>query len=154
MSEARQALVSAVGSAIQAYQRSTDALDDVAARRLGVNRTDLRCLDWLSAGPLTAGQLTEAIGLSSAATTTLVDRLERRGLVRRLRDDSDRRKVLVEMTDLGQRLAGEIYGPLQVAGAEMLGRYNDDELALLLEVLEASREITDGHRVHIQDDVE
>lgn len=150
MSDPRQALVSSVGAAIQAYQRSTDALDDVAADLLGVNRTDLRCLDWLSEGPMTAGQLTEATGLSSAATTTLLDRLEGKGFVRRLRDAADRRKVPVEMTELGQRLVGEIYGPLARAGAGMVDRYSEAELRLILDVLEASREITDQHRAHIQ----
>jgi DNA-binding MarR family transcriptional regulator len=153
VSDARQALIRAVGSAVQAYQRSTDALDDLAADRLGVNRTDLRCLDWLSDGPMTAGQLTEATGLSSAATTTLLDRLEQKGLVRRLRDAADRRKVLVEMTEQGQRLTGEIYGPLAREGVEMLERYSDDELALVLDVLNASREVTDRHRISIQDRV-
>ena len=78
----RQALIAAVGAATQAFQRSTDAFDDAVADRLGLNRTDLRCLDWLFDGPKSAGQLAAATGLSSAATTTLVDRLERRGLVR------------------------------------------------------------------------
>ena len=57
--------MSAVGWATQAYQRSADALDDAVAR-LGLNRTDLRCLDWLADGPKSAGQLAEATGLSSA----------------------------------------------------------------------------------------
>ena len=102
---------------------------------------------------MTAGQLTEATGLSSAATTTLLDRLEGKGLVRRLRDAADRRKVIVEMTELGQRLSGEIYGPLAGAGAEMLEGYSDAELTLILDVLNTSREITDQHRARIQEKV-
>jgi DNA-binding MarR family transcriptional regulator len=153
VSDSRQALITAVGSAVKAYQRSTDALDDVAADHIGVNRTDLRCLDWLSDGPMTAGQLTEATGLSSAATTTLLDRLEQKGLVRRLRDATDRRKVLVEMTELGQRLAGDIYEPLAREGGGMLEHYSDAELTLIREVLDTSREITDQHRVRLQEEL-
>src|SRR5688572_9583845 len=104
--------MAAVGVAAQAYQRSVDAFDDAVAERLGLNRTDLRCLDWLTGGPMSAGQLAEATALSSAATTTLLDRLEARDLVRRVRDTSDRRKVLVEMTEVGQRLTWQFYGPL------------------------------------------
>src|SRR6266850_2573450 len=92
----RQARIASLGTALQAYQRSTDAFDDQVARLLKLNRTDLRCLDWLFDGPKTAGQLSEAIGLSSAATTTLLDRLEQRGLIQRVRDAADRRKVLAE----------------------------------------------------------
>src|SRR5919206_1349809 len=125
---ARQALVRAVGTATQAFQRSTDAFDDAVARRLGLNRTDLRCLDWLYDGPKTASQLAAATALSSAATTTLVDRLERRGLVRRVRDTADRRKVLVEMTELGRRQTGEYYAPLAQEGARLLAQYTDAQL--------------------------
>src|SRR5712691_3749255 len=112
----RQALISALGTALQAYQRSTDAFDDQVARLLKLNRTDLRCLDWLFDGPKTAGQLAEAIGLSSAATTALLDRLEHRGLVQRVRDAADRRKVLAEMTELGYRQSGQYYGPMAAEG--------------------------------------
>ena len=150
MVRSRQPLVAAVGSAMQAYQRSTGALDDAAADRLAVNRTDLRGLDWLFDGPTTVGQLGQATGLSSAATTKLLDRLERKGLVRRLRDTSDRRKVLVEMTELGRRLAGEIYGPLAQEGAGLLKHLGDHELNVIREYLEASRQLTDRHRERVR----
>ena len=98
----RQALIAAIGLATQAFQRSTDAFDDVVARRLRLNRTDLRCLDWLFDGPKTAGQLAAATGLSSAATTTLLDRLERRGLVRRMPCPDDGRGAAITLTDRGR----------------------------------------------------
>src|SRR6266852_2991876 len=136
----RQALISALGTALQAYQRSTDAFDDQVARLLKLNRTDLRCLDWLFDGPKTAGQLADAIGLSSAATTTLLDRLEQRGLIRRVRDLADRRKVLAEMTELGYRLTGQFYYPMAAEGATMLERFSDAELTMLLNCLAATKE--------------
>src|SRR5919198_238814 len=131
----RQALIAAIGAATQAFQRSTDAFDDAVAQRLALNRTDLRCLDWLFDGPKSAGQLAAATGLSSAATTTLLDRLEQRGLVRRVPDPSDRRKVLVEMSELGRGLTGEIYGPLAQEGARLLERYTDEQLAAMRDQL-------------------
>ncbi len=146
----RQALIASLGTALQAYQRSTDAFDDQVARLLKLNRTDLRCLDWLFDGPQTAGQLAEAIGLSSAATTTLLDRLEQRGLIRRVRDDADRRKVLAEMTELGYREAGQFYGPLAAEGQTMLARFSDDELQLLLDCLASTKEATDRHLARIR----
>ena len=145
----RQALIAAIGRATQAFQRSTDAFDDVVAQRLRLNRTDLRCLDWLFDGPKTAGQLAAATGLSSAATTTLLDRLEQRGLVRRIRDAADRRKVLVEMTDLGWRLTGEFYSPLAEAGARMLEHYTDDQLQAMHDHLRAASELIDTHRARL-----
>src|SRR5438132_5231531 len=146
----RQALIASLGTALQAYQRSTDAFDDQVARLLKLNRTDLRCLDWLFDGPKTAGQLAEAIGLSSAATTTLLDRLEQRGLVRRVRDAGDRRKVLAEMTELGYRQSGQYYGPMAAEGAAMLERFTEAELHMLLDCLAATKEVTDRHLARIR----
>src|SRR5205807_294940 len=112
--------------------------------------TDLRCLDLLFDGPVTAGELAAGIGLSTAATTSLIDRLESRQLVQRVRDASDRRKVLVEMTDQARRVAGEFYGPLAAEGAALLARYEPSELQLLHEFLVASKELTDRHRARLR----
>jgi DNA-binding MarR family transcriptional regulator len=145
----RQALIADIGLATQAFQRSTDAFDDLVADRLGLNRTDLRCLDWLFDGPKTAGQLAAATALSTAATTTLLDRLEQRGLVRRVRDTTDRRKVLVEMNEEGCRRTNEFYAPLAEQGARMLERYTDDQLRAMRDHLRASVELIDAHRAHL-----
>lgn len=149
MGRTRQAHVELVGNAAQAYQRSVDAFDDAAAQQLGLNRTDLRCLDWLFDGPMSAGELAAATGLSSAATTTLVDRLEAKGFVRRVGDSADRRRVLVELTVNGRDLAGAIYGPLVADGAILLGGFTDQELEVVTRYLETSRELTDRHRERV-----
>ena len=120
MTRKRQDLLAAVGKATQAYQRATDGFDDVVGRKLGLNSTDLRCLDWLSETAMSAGELAEATGLSSAATTTLLDRLERKGFVVRERDTVDRRKVRVAMTPTGRELVGALYGPLARDGSQGL----------------------------------
>ncbi len=146
MTKKRQALMEAVGRATQAYQRATDGFDDAVGRRLGLNPTDLRCLDWLTEGARTAGELAEATGLSSAATTTLLDRLERKGYVRRERDTVDRRRVLVELTATGLRRIGEMYGPLAREGEDLLERFSDDDLSKLRQFLIEATEIVDRHR--------
>src|SRR5687768_1410504 len=131
MRKRRQALLAEVGQAVQTYQRSTQAFDDVVARRLDLNATDLRCLDWLVDGPKAAGVLSEATGLSSAATTAMLDRLEQRGFIRRTRDAVDRRKVLVEMTPRGHEQTYEFYGPMVSEGAKILARLSDKDLEIL-----------------------
>ncbi len=67
----------------------------------------LRVLRHLAAGgPLTVGEQADHLGLSKAATTEMVNRLEAKGLVARLRDDRDRRRVFVWLTEAGrERLA-------------------------------------------------
>jgi len=150
MPKRRQALIGEVGNAMQAYQRSVEAFDDTVGKRLGLNPTDLRCLDWLFDGAKSAGELSEATGLSSAATTTMIDRLEVKGLIGRVRDVADRRKVLVAMTPRGRERTGQLYGPMVIEGNKILARFSDDELALLRDFLVATRELTDRHRARLR----
>jgi len=72
--------------ATRAFQRAVDEMDTAAVDYLGINRSDGNCLDVLQErGPLSAGELAVATGLSPGAITTLVDRLEKDGYVRRTR---------------------------------------------------------------------
>jgi DNA-binding MarR family transcriptional regulator len=69
---------------------------DVTPRMLGV-------LHHLAAsGPLTLGELVLHLHLSKAATTELIDRLAGRGLVARMPDERDRRRVFIWLTDAGR----------------------------------------------------
>ena len=93
-------------AAVRASQTATEMLDSAIADYLGVNDTDFRCLDILDQeGAMTAGHLAQRARLSPGAMTTLLDRLERKGLARRVRDDADRRKVIVEVTPMLQEMA-------------------------------------------------
>src|SRR3954451_11546977 len=75
------------------------AFDNLAARRLGVNVTDLDCLNVIERrGSLTAGELATEAGLTSGAITGVIDRLERAAFPRRTRDPDDRRRVTVAVT--------------------------------------------------------
>ncbi len=102
------------------------------ASRLGLNVTDLKCLD-LARGEtrLTPGRLAELTGLTTAAVTTILDRLEHAGFVQRERDPNDRRKILVR--PLAER-AGEVthlFAPLDSAITQLLAQYSTEELAFL-----------------------
>ena len=74
------------------------AFDDATAERLGINRTDLDCTDIIERhGGITAGELAAEAGLTTGAVTAVIDRLERAGYARRVRDDEDRRRIKVEV---------------------------------------------------------
>ncbi|MCC2308857.1 MarR family winged helix-turn-helix transcriptional regulator [Cellulomonas chengniuliangii] len=150
MTGSRQEATTAVGDALQRYQRSVQAYDDAAGRRLGVGPTDLRCLDWLVDEPRTAGQLASATGLRPAATTALIDRLERKGLVERVRSATDRRHVLVQMTDAGRAATWEVYRPLVDEGAALLDRLTVDDLERVSGLLDDLRELTDRLRARLE----
>ena len=151
MSSRRQALIGELGQAMQAYQRSTQAFDDEVGRVLQVNPVDLRCLDWLTGGPMSASRLAEATGLSAAATTSMIDRLERSGFVRRRKHDTDRRQVLVEMTDAGRSRTWELYGPLVASGAPLLASFSVAELEAMRDHLNAIRDLTDVERERLRE---
>ena len=146
MSRDRQAAVHEVGTALQRYQRATQAFDDAVGRALGLGAADLRCLDWLSEGPKTAGELAVATGLRPAATTALIDRLERKNYVRRTHAPDDRRRVLVEYTDEGRQRIMRAYGPLAEEGPRLLAGLSDDELHSLARLLDTMTATTDAHR--------
>lgn len=103
--------------------------------RLGVVVTDFSCINLLNLdGPLTPGELARRLGLTrGGAVTAMVDRLERAGFVRRVRDASDRRRVLVQ---LDEAVAGASVAPYFTGLGEdldsYLAGYTDAELALLL----------------------
>jgi DNA-binding MarR family transcriptional regulator len=150
--KSRQAVIAEAGNAMQAYQRSTQAFDDAISRALGLNPTDLRGLDWLADGPKSAGELSAGTGLSSAATTTLIDRLEQKGYVRRVADPADRRRVLVEMTPDGRARVGGFYGPLVAEGAALFDGIPTDEIERVMGWLVRARELTDRHRDRVRGD--
>ncbi|HYP47257.1 MAG TPA: MarR family transcriptional regulator [Thermoleophilaceae bacterium] len=143
MSKATRAeLIEALIAANRRYQQATDMLDQATADMLGVNRTDARCIDVLhQRGPLSAGELADASGLSPGAVTTVIDRLERAGYARRLRDEHDRRRVLVEVTELTNERAAAIYGPLVERSGPLFSDLSDQHLRVIRRFLEHAGEL-------------
>jgi DNA-binding transcriptional ArsR family regulator len=110
-------------------------LGQMSAERIGINVTDLNCLNIVAlAGPMTAGELARATGLTTASITGVLDRLEDGGFVRRERDPKDRRRVIVTLNPgPGLREIGPTFGPLVRAWRDAAAGYSDEELRLLLD---------------------
>ncbi|MDG4824854.1 MarR family transcriptional regulator [Asanoa sp. WMMD1127] len=141
-------------AAVQELQDATDLIDELAARRLGINRTDLRCLSRLSArGPQTASELAVAAGLTGGAMTTAVDRMERAGLVRRVRDTTDRRRVLVHLTDEAERLSAEIWGPIVADAHTELAGFTLAELGVIERFLSVALANQRRHAARLRTDL-
>jgi DNA-binding MarR family transcriptional regulator len=121
-----------------APQLATDGvfLHQAIADRLGIGVTDLRCLEAVSRGPATVGELGKITGLATGATTRMIDRLEQAGFVRRRADAADRRRVIV--APVSERLAelDRLFEGISTGWRDVLERYSDDQLALLLDFLE------------------
>ena len=119
-----------------------DRLDEAVADRMGLHRTDLRCLEITArAGGVSAGDLAARAGLSTSAVTSVVDRVERLGFVRRVRDVTDRRRVLVEVTELGRQRGWEAFQGLMEGTQAVLAGYSAGELALFERFLGQVREV-------------
>src|SRR6516165_2544034 len=75
-------------------------LHQAIAQSVGLNATDTKCIDLMLRGPrgsVTAGWLSDMTGLTTGAITHILDRLEKRGFIERLRDTQDRRKIFVRV---------------------------------------------------------
>ena len=131
----RSELIRAAGLEARLQQNAYDRFEDAAADFFGVNRTAMRCMEVLDrTGQLTAGEIARQTGLTSGAATALLDRLERAGYLRRLRDPTDRRRILVELTDRARAATRAVYGPLAQAMTQF-ERYTDAELELIADFL-------------------
>ena len=99
---------------------------------------------------MTAGELAVESGLTTGAVTAVIDRLERAGFARRVRDERDRRKVKVEVTDLFYARAGEIWGPVAAEWqATMADRFSTAELATIVAFLEQVDELGQRHAARL-----
>src|SRR5450631_1372107 len=123
----RAQLAATFGAAIRRTGSLMQLMGQAAADRIGINATDLNCLNILSfSGQLTAGQLARATGLTTASITGVVDRLEEAGYVRRERDARDRRRVVVHLVlDRAVRDVAPLFLPMVREWQEMAHQYSD-----------------------------
>jgi DNA-binding MarR family transcriptional regulator len=112
------------------------------AARVGVSPSDLRCLSLVDAlGPMTPGELATATGLTAAAITSVIDRLEREGFARRHRDEEDRRRVLVVATPAARRRVGRYFISFHAAWQDVLEEFSDDELEVVQRFLDRTTDL-------------
>lgn len=104
----------------------------LVGRILGVNVTDMKCLDMMSLqGSATPSQLAAHTGLSSGATTAMVDRLERAGLIGRQPDPRDRRGTILVLTKQAMGKLPSLFASLGTAMETLVSGYSREELAVL-----------------------
>lgn len=132
----REQLLRALDEMVRKVGAQSVLISDLVATRVGLNSTDLECLDLLYlSGATTAGALARHTGLTTGATTAVIDRLERAGFVRRRRDGGDRRRVLVEVVPSGASRIQPLYARLGARMAELNTQYTDDQLATIVDYL-------------------
>ena len=102
------------------------------AASVGINAIDLECLDLLQIhGPLPTGQLAAKAGLRTATMTSILDRLEKAGFVRRDRSGADRRVVIVHIEARAAQEVGPLFSHIATHMAKVEEQFSDDELAIV-----------------------
>jgi DNA-binding MarR family transcriptional regulator len=142
----REEAVAEGAQVFRAYQTSNDNFDQAVADHLGMNRTDMRCVDLIDqAGGMTAGELARAAGLTTGAVTAVIDRLERAGVARRVPDPADRRRVRIETTPKLWELTGPLMGPFIQESQVILDDYSTEELERFADFLRRVIEVQSRH---------
>jgi DNA-binding MarR family transcriptional regulator len=146
----REELVGRVMSAIRVQADQSDRLDQLASSRFGMNRTDGRAIEILSRlGPMTAKQLATHLGMTTGGVTTVIDRIEKAGYVRRRHDGEDRRRVMLETTPLQAAREKELFGALIARTGQYINSLSDQDLVVVGDFLEKLTGVVGEHIDHL-----
>src|SRR5689334_7721532 len=150
--EERSRLKGELVSALMRWQEATQLFDETVGERLGLTTAERHCMSFLVEGPQPAGAIAETIGLTPAAVTSLVDRLEARGFVARQRNEADRRQVLVAPTEAAIKIGERYYGQIAQVGEAMLDTMSTAELAVVKNFITVALELQQRQIERIRND--
>lgn len=139
-------MLRSLGELARKFSTQTVLLHEVIAQTVGLNATDTRCLSLIRFHPdgmVTAGWLADLTGLTTGAITHILDRLEKRGFVERVRDTEDRRKVFVRLRPENFEELSSQYEALGKSYMKLVDRYSDEELKLIFGYLEGMSGMTE-----------
>jgi DNA-binding MarR family transcriptional regulator len=148
------ALARRLQHAVRLAQTADDMFDETVVEFLGVSRSDGRCLDIVDRlGRCTAGRLAAESGLTTGAVTALVDRMERAGYLRRVRDTADRRKVWIETTERTRQFDVHIWGHLGIVLMPLFESFSREQIDAIVEYMEVSAYINRQRAALLQEHV-
>jgi len=124
--------ISRIGMLMRGIGAQSAMTSAAVASRFGLNTTDLECLDLIvMRGPVTAGALAQAVGLTPGSVTVLIDRLERAGYAERIRGASDRRQVLVQARPGATAAVAAVYRGMEERLTTLWRAFSPRDLALI-----------------------
>ena len=140
-----------MGQLIRSLSAVSSQLGHGFAGRHDLRENDMRALMLIymadvEGSPLSTSQLAQALGLTSAGGTYLVERMVASGHVVREPHPTDRRKILLRYADAGLAVAQGFFGPLFQANHQALARYDDEELRTAMAVVRALITAMDDYR--------
>ena len=135
----REKLLAEVDAESRRHGTANVLFHNAMAATIGLSPSDLRCLSLLDAtGPMSAGELAQASGLSPAAITNLLDRLEAAELVVRDRDPRDRRRLVVSASPQARERIAPFSASMARSWERVLAGFDETELAVVLRFLRSS----------------
>lgn len=130
----RDDLLAALGTIGREHSNAEVMFHNTVSERIGISAVEEKTLDLLERdGPLTAGELASRTGLAPASVTGLIDRLVRKGFVRRVAHTEDRRRVNVEINRARVDGLAELFSDIAARFGTLYDGYSDEELELILD---------------------
>jgi DNA-binding MarR family transcriptional regulator len=124
---------------------------NIIFEKLGVNVSDMECLGYLLSKRIsTPTGLAKYTGLSSGATTAMLDRLEKGGFIERRPNPDDRRGTLIVLAKSGADRVAPWYAPVGKAQEQLISNYSEDELQLISGFFESYAKIWEHEREKLQ----
>ena len=117
----------------------------------GLNATDIECLRLLSQkGTATPTELAKHTGLTSGATTAMLDRLEKAGLIERRPNPNDRRGTLIAPEKSSNAKMAGWFASARKAQDALMSTYSESELEVIADVFERFAKLWDDERKKVQ----
>jgi DNA-binding MarR family transcriptional regulator len=133
----RAALLDILARVGREHSDATVLFHSTIAGLLGLHPTDYKVLGILERrGPLSAGDIARSSGLAMASVTNLIDRLERKGFVRRTRSSPDRRRVVVEPAVDREAAARQLFASTRRSLSRLYEKYSERELSVIADFLD------------------
>jgi DNA-binding MarR family transcriptional regulator len=134
--------------AVRRVIRATDLQSKYLARTTGLTTPQILILQTINGQQeLTIGQLARAISLSQATVTTIIDRLEKRQLISRIRSATDKRKVYLELSDAGRETLANAPPLLQQQFIEQFSNLKEWEQSMITASLQRVAEMMDAEHI-------
>lgn len=138
-------------AAVREYGINLTLFRNAVSEWAGVNVTDMECLRLLFLKDVaTPSELARHTGLTSGATTAMLDRLERAGLIERRPNPDDRRGTLIAATKDSAPKAASWFESARKAQDELISSYSEEELEIISDVFEKFTKLWDQEREKIQ----
>lgn len=138
-------------TAVRDYGVNLTLFRNAMSEWAGLNVTDMECLRLLfQKGVATPSELSRFTGLTSGATTAMLDRLEKAGLIERRPNPNDRRGTLIAPKESSAEKAASWFESARNAQNELIASYSESELEIIADAFERFAKLWDDERKKVQ----